>query len=68
VSTNISSSPPERVIQTAVATPFSDGADERWRAWQQKGAAHDRAVRRRLTIVVPIVLIFVVVFYVFVVR
>lgn len=28
--------------------------DERWAAWQAKGAAHDRAVRRRLAIAAPL--------------
>src|ERR1051325_8919396 len=28
--------------------------DERWAAWQAKGAAHDRAVRRKMTIAAPI--------------
>jgi hypothetical protein len=33
--------------------------DERWAAWQAKGAAHDRAVRRKMAIVVPILIIVV---------
>ena len=28
--------------------------DERWAAWQAKGAAHDRALRRKLAIAAPI--------------
>jgi hypothetical protein len=31
----------------------SPSFDERWEAWQAKGAAHDRAVRRKLAIAVP---------------
>jgi small-conductance mechanosensitive channel len=38
--------------------------DERWAAWQAKGAAQDRVVRRKLAIAAPILLIVVaVVFY-----
>ena len=47
-------------IRGEEATSF----DERWAAWQAKGAAHDRAVRRKLAIAAPIVLIVAaVVFY-----
>jgi hypothetical protein len=28
--------------------------DERWAAWQARGAAHDRAVRRRFGIATPV--------------
>ena len=49
------------------ATVRREGAtsfDERGAAWQAKGAAHDRAFRRKLTIAAPILLIVVaVVFY-----
>jgi len=37
--------------------------DERWAAWRAKGAAHDRAVRRKLTIAAPLLIIVAVVFY-----
>lgn len=33
--------------------------DERWAAWQAKGAAHDRALRRKLAVAAPIVIIIV---------
>ena len=35
--------------------------DERWAAWQAKGAAHDRAVRRKMSIAAPILLVVVAV-------
>ena len=40
----------------SVETPVPESAteDERWAAWQAKGDAHNRAVRRKLAIVVPI--------------
>jgi hypothetical protein len=42
-------------------TPVTDSAtfDERWAAWQAKGAAHERAVRRRMAIAAPILLVVV---------
>ena len=45
--------------QTVVSTAVSDAAtfDERWAAWQAKGAAHDRAVRRKMAVAVPILLL-----------
>lgn len=30
------------------------GFDERWATWQAKGAAHERAFRRKMAVVVPI--------------
>jgi hypothetical protein len=43
----------------AVSTTRPEAAsfDERWEAWQAKGAAHDRAVRRKMTIAAPILII-----------
>ena len=35
--------------------------DERWAAWQAKGAARDRAFRRKLAVAAPIVIIIVAV-------
>jgi hypothetical protein len=37
--------------------------DQRWAAWQAKGAAHDRAVRRKMTIAAPIVIVVAIVIY-----
>jgi hypothetical protein len=50
---------------TPRSTPLTDSAtgDERWAAWQAKGAAHDRAVRRRMAIAAPILLVVVAVIY-----
>jgi len=43
----------------AVSTNKSEAAslDARWAAWQAKGAAHDRAVRRKAAIAAPIVIV-----------
>lgn len=44
---------------TPTSTPLNDSAtfDERWAAWQAKGVAHDRAVRRKVAIAAPILLV-----------
>jgi hypothetical protein len=46
---------------TSTSTPATESAtfDERWAAWQAKGAAHDRAVRRKVAIAAPILLVVV---------
>ncbi len=52
-------SPP--VVSTPDSSPapmpqtLSPGYDARWAAWVARGAARDRAVRRRMTIAAPIV-------------
>jgi hypothetical protein len=47
----------------------SPGFDERWAAWQAKGAAQDRAFRRQTAFAGPIVLVVAaVVIYAFVGR
>ena len=43
------------------ATSESGDFDRRWAAWQAKGAEHDRAVRRKMTIVGPVLLIVIAV-------
>jgi hypothetical protein len=60
--------PLSRAPAAVVTLTPSSTADERWHAWQAKGAAHDRAVRRRLAIVVPIVLLAAALLYALVVR
>ena len=49
--------PDAPALATAVATiqAPSPSFDERWEAWQAKGEAHDRAVRRNLAIAAPFV-------------
>jgi hypothetical protein len=46
-------------LKAAVATiqAASPSFDERWNEWQAKGAAHDRAVRRKLAIAAPFIAI-----------
>jgi hypothetical protein len=43
---------------TPTSTPVTASAtfDERWAAWQAKGAAHDRAVRRKMAIAARVLL------------
>ena len=38
-------------------TPPSADFEQRWAAWQAKGAAHDRAVRRKVAVVAPILIV-----------
>jgi hypothetical protein len=42
-------------------TPVTDSAtfDERWAAWEAKGRAHHRAVRRKTAVAAPILLVVV---------
>jgi hypothetical protein len=45
------------VSAPTVLTPRTVSSfEERWAAWQARGAAHDRAFRRNTTIALPIVL------------
>jgi hypothetical protein len=60
--------PPAGVGTSVHVAASSSTDDERWHAWQAKGAAHDRAVRRRLAIVVPFVLVAAALLYALVVR
>ena len=56
--------PPSAAIFAAV--PEAESFDQRWAAWQAKGAAHDRAVRRKMAIAAPIVIaVAAVIFMVF---
>lgn len=42
--------------------------DARWAAWLAKGAAHERAVRHRLVIIVPAALVVAMVVYALLAR
>jgi len=44
--------------QAAISTAVSEAASvaERWAAWEAKGAAHDRAVRRKIAVAAPILI------------
>ena len=55
----VAQSPQPTIARGEEATNF----DERWAAWKAKGAAHDRAVRRKLAIAAPILLVAAAVFY-----
>ena len=51
--------PPVAAHEVLTSTPIGEPAasfDERWAAWIAKGAAHDRAVRRRMAIALPILI------------
>ena len=60
--------PPIAALQASpsisVRAEEATSVDERWAAWRAKGAAHDRAVRSKLAIAAPILIIVAgVVFY-----
>jgi hypothetical protein len=52
-------------VQTPLSTTASESADfdRRWADWQAKGAVHDRAVRRKMAIGAPILIIVAAVVY-----
>jgi hypothetical protein len=52
------------VVPEVVTSSF----DERWAAWLARGAAHDRAVRRKIAIAAPILAVVVAVLYVLLFR
>ena len=58
--------PPQAALSTAV--PQAASFDERWAVWQAKGAAHDRAVRRKMAVAAPILIAVAVVIYVLLAR
>jgi hypothetical protein len=47
------------VSETGASAPVHESAsfDDRWAAWQTKGAVHDRAVRRRIGFAGPILIV-----------
>jgi hypothetical protein len=51
-------SPP---VAASTNKPEATNFDARWAAWQAKGAAHDRAVRRKMAIAAPILIVVAVV-------
>jgi hypothetical protein len=46
-----------------MAGPQAASFDTRWVAWQAKGAAHDRRVRRKMAVAAPILIVVAVVIY-----
>jgi hypothetical protein len=55
--TDVQAVAPRVSTNTSTAVGDSPGSDERWAAWQAKGAAHDRAVRRKMAFAAPILLL-----------
>ncbi len=66
MSTDLFSPPSAEVVPAAVV--LTSSADERWRAWQAKGTAHDRVVGRRLAFVLPMIVVVGALLYALVVR
>jgi hypothetical protein len=47
-----------RYSTTMSSEPFvDDGFEERWAAWQARGAAHNRTTRRKLFVVLAILML-----------
>jgi hypothetical protein len=57
-------------LSRGVETPDADtaGFEARWTAWRARGAAHDRTVRRRMVVALPILAIVAAVLYVLLLR
>jgi hypothetical protein len=47
----------------ASGLPLTPGFDQRWAAWQERGRLHDREVRRRLWIAVPVIVVLAAIGY-----
>jgi hypothetical protein len=60
----------EDLSRRAAVIPAADtrSFEERWAAWLARGAAHDRAVRRRMMFGVPTLAIVAAVLYVLLTR
>ena len=56
----VAAPPPAPPFTTA---PQSADFDDKWGAWLAKGAAHDRAVRRKIAVVAPILIIITIIVY-----
>jgi hypothetical protein len=64
--TSRAESAPARVVSmnsTAIPLAESGTFDERWAAWQARGAAHERAVRRRVAIAAPLLAVAAAILY-----
>ena len=61
----VSTSPQDAPLVTA---PETADFDQRWAAWRAKGAARDRAFRRKMTIVAPVAIVVVGIIYALLVR
>ena len=46
----------------SAAVPSTD-FEQRWAAWQAKGAAHERAFRRKMAVAAPILIVAAIVIY-----
>ena len=63
----VSATTGEPVVKTttpAVIATF----EERWAAWQARGAAHDRAVRRKVAIAIPVLAVAAAIVYALLLR
>ena len=63
VSTPLASAQEVSTRYAAIPGGGAPSFDERWAAWQARGAAHDRTVRRRMMFALPILAIVAAVLY-----
>jgi hypothetical protein len=59
---------PAREPSASSAVHEALSVEERWAAWQAKGAAHDGIIRRRMAIAAPIVIIVALILYALLAR
>ena len=50
-------------VSLSATTPKTPTEDERWSAWKAKGAAHDLAVRRKVMVAAPVLIVVAVILY-----
>lgn len=55
-------------VVTTTAPDAGASFEERWAAWQARGAAHDRAVRRKVAIAIPVVAVAAAILYALLLR
>ena len=59
--------PPVAIVKSASLQTLSRSVEptfeERWAAWQARGDEHDRAVRRRVRIAIPVLVVVTAVVY-----
>jgi hypothetical protein len=58
----------EDVLADTTALPANATFEERWAAWQARGAAHDRAARRKVMIAGPILAVAAAILYALLLR
>ena len=58
----------EDALADTTARPAGPTFEERWATWQARGAAHDRAARRKVMIAGPILAVLAAILYALLLR